>query len=74
MPFPLGRPFGAADHPEFQTDVLRSALGLLESAAEPTIVDYPHDAPEGDGGVWACAIELPEPEVSQLESALRRGD
>jgi len=72
VPFPLGRPLGVADNPEFQTDVLRSALGLLETATEPMIADYPHDAPDGGGdGVWACAIELPAPEVSELESSLR---
>ena len=71
VPFPLGRPLGVADDRDFQTDVLRSALGLLETAAEPTIVDYPHDAPDCDDGVWACAIELPAPEVSELESSLR---
>jgi len=72
VPFPLGRPFGVADDSEFQTDVLRSALGLLETAAEPTIVDYPHEAPDGGvDGVWACAIELPTPELSELESSLR---
>ena len=72
VPFPLGRPLGVADNPEFQTDVLRSALGLLESAAEPTIVDYLRDAPDADGdAVWACAVELPTPQVSELESSLR---
>ncbi len=72
VPFPLGRPLGVADNPEFQTDVLRSALGLLETATEPTIADYPHDAPDGSAeGVWACAIELPTPEVSELEASLR---
>ena len=72
MPFPLGRPLGVADHPEFQHDVLRSALQLLESATEPTIVDYPHEAPDGNGeGVWACAIELPTPEMSELEGSVR---
>lgn len=71
VPFPLGRPLGVADNREFQTDVLRSALGLLETATEPTIVDYPHEAPDGGDGVWACAIELPTPELSELESSLR---
>lgn len=61
-----------ADNPGFQRDVLRSALKLLESATEPTIADYPHEAPDGNGeGVWACAIELPTPEMSELESAVR---
>ena len=72
MPFPLGRPLGVADNPDFQRDVLRSALQLLETATEPTIADYPHEAPDGNGdGVWACAIELPTPEMSELESSLR---
>ena len=71
VPFPLGRPLGVADDPEFQHDVLRGALGLLETATEPTIADYPHDAPDCEDGVWACAIELPTPEVSELESSLR---
>ena len=72
VPFPLGRPLGVADDPDFQHDVLRSALGLLETATEPTIADYPHDAPDCDDGIWACAIELPAPEVSELEASLRR--
>ena len=71
VPFPLGRPLGVADNPDFQTDVLRCALGLLDTATEPTIVDYGHEAPDSDDGVWACAIELPAPEVSELESSLR---
>ena len=61
-----------ADNPEFQRDVLRSALNLLESATGPTIADYPHEAPDGNGdGIWACAIELPTPEMSELEAAVR---
>ena len=72
VPFPLGRPLGIADNPDFQMDVLRSALRLLETATEPTIEDYPHEAPDGNGeGVWACSVSLPEPNVSDLESALR---
>ena len=73
MPFPLGRPLGVADDAEFQTDVLRSALRLLETATGPTIADFPREAPDGNGdGVWACSIAMPEPDVSDLESALRR--
>ena len=72
VPFPLGRPLGVADAPDFQRDVLRSALRLLETATEPTIEDYPHDAPDGGGdGVWSCSVQLPEPELSNLETALR---
>ena len=47
-------------------------MQLLETATEPTIADYPHEAPDGNGdGVWACAIELPTPEMSELESSVR---
>lgn len=70
--FPLGRPFGAADAPDFQRDVLRSALRLLETAQEPTIEDYPYDAPsDAPAGVWACPVALPQPDASDLERALR---
>jgi len=72
VPFPLGRPLGVAGDPDFQRDVLRSALRLLDTATEPVIEDYPHDAPDGGGdGVWSCSIMLPEPEVSDLEAAIR---
>ncbi len=71
-PFPLGRPFGAADAPDLQRDVLRRALRLLETAQAPTIEDYPFDAPVGaPSGVWACPVALPEPDASDLERALR---
>lgn len=45
VPFPLGRPLGTAGDAAFQTDVLKAAFDLLETATEPTIVDFPHDAP-----------------------------
>lgn len=40
--FPMGRPLGAPNDVERQLDVIRTALGLLETATEPgTIVSYP---------------------------------
>ncbi len=73
VPFPLGRPLGVAEDPEFQTDVLRSALRLLETATAPVIEDYSREAPDGNGdGVWACSISMPDTEVSDLESALQQ--
>ncbi len=60
VPFPLGRPLGAADAPEFQHRVLSAALQLLETATEPTIVDFPDEAPESaEPEVWACPLNLP---------------
>ena len=45
VPFPLGRPLGAIDDPEFQKDVLKAAFDLLHTAVEPTIENYPNAAP-----------------------------
>jgi hypothetical protein len=39
--FPLGRPLGKPQDPEFQHRVLAAAFSLLESATEPTLVDFP---------------------------------
>ncbi|MCY4533351.1 MAG: hypothetical protein OXC84_13645 [Gammaproteobacteria bacterium] len=60
VPFALGRPLGSADDPEFQKDVMRAAFGMLATASEPTIVDYPRDAPEeAEPGEWACPVSFP---------------
>jgi hypothetical protein len=60
VPFALGRPLGSAEDPEFQRQVLRAALGMLATATEPTIEDYPIEAPpEAGPGAWACPLNLP---------------
>ena len=41
VPFELGRPFGPPNHPEFQTDVLRTVLDLFKKEAGPVLEDYP---------------------------------
>ena len=59
VPFPLGRPLGAINDPEFQKDVLRTAFGLLDTAVEPTIEDYQIEAPDkGLSDDWACPLNL----------------
>ncbi len=46
VPFELGRPLGAPRDAEFQTDVLLSALKLIETeASQPFITDYKQDDP-----------------------------
>ncbi len=60
VPFALGRPLGSAADPGFQTDVLRAAFAILETAESPTIVDYLVDAPmEAGPEAWACPVNLP---------------
>ncbi len=78
VPFELGRPFGAPNQPEFQMDVLRSTLALLERTdGAPIIEDYPHDAPEvseQDASGWACPIPLapPAPAGTETERLIQR--
>ncbi|MCP3912591.1 MAG: hypothetical protein GY713_16745, partial [Actinomycetia bacterium] len=59
VPYALGRPLGSADDPEFQKNVIRASLAMLETASERTIEDYPVEAPDEAGpGVWACPLNL----------------
>jgi hypothetical protein len=78
VPFELGRPFGAPNQPEFQMDVLRSTLALLErTEGAPILDDYPHDAPEvsdQEASGWACPIPLapPAPAGNETERLIQR--
>ena len=58
VPFPLGRPLGVPGDERFQLDVMRAAFAMLETATEPTIDDYPIDAPGGGPEPWACPLSL----------------
>lgn len=71
VPFALGRPLGSADDPEFQKQVMRVAFGMLASAIEPTIEDYPIEAPEeADEGEWACPVSFPPKEDGSYTAQL----
>ena len=63
VPFEFGRPFGVPDDPQFQREVLLSALRLLERDAGPILADYPVDAPAADAGdeSWVCPVNLRPP-------------
>ncbi len=63
---------GAPNEPEFQLDVLRSALALLGRDSGPVLEDYPHDAPAGGGEPWACPVALPGAEPGDQEARLLR--
>ncbi len=65
VPFPLGRPLGVPGDAEFQLNVMRAAFGMLATATEPTIEDYPIDAPGSGPEVWACPLSIAvDPDVS----------
>jgi hypothetical protein len=63
VPFPLGRPLGIPNNPEFQRDVLLHALRLLEAAEGPVLQDYPRDAEAeaGDPAPLACPVNFAAP-------------
>jgi hypothetical protein len=70
VPFELGRPLGVPGDVEYQTDVLSSALILLEEGTGPILRDYPRDAPReaGEQG-WQERAGLPilsKDEISAL--------
>ena len=53
--FPLGRPLGHPQDPEFQHDVLRRAFALLEEESGPVLVHHP-DVIEADETPLSCSI------------------
>ena len=60
VPFALGRPLGKAGDGDFQKNVVRAALGMLETATEPTIEDYPVEVPaEAQTRDWVCPVSFP---------------
>ncbi|MDZ7728047.1 MAG: hypothetical protein U5Q44_07555 [Dehalococcoidia bacterium] len=75
VPFELGRPFGVPNDREFQANVLRAALKLLDAPEGPVLEDYPLDAPavDGDAEPWTCLLPAPpEPEATTGTEALRQ--
>lgn len=54
VPFALGRPLGAPMQPDFQRDVLRRLLRLLDAESGPVREDFEQDAPYGsDNPDWS---------------------
>ena len=53
--FPLGRPLGHPQNPEFQHDVLRRAFALLEEPSGPILIHHP-EVIESDETPLSCSI------------------
>lgn len=66
VPFELGRPFGAANNPQLQKNVLFTGLKLLERMDGPILEDFTEEAPESSEGQtlegWTCPVNLPSPD------------
>lgn len=74
VPFPLGRPLGIPNDPEFQRRVVVAALTLLERPSGPILEDFPEDIPlipgvDADGEeLMACAVSF-APDLAMATSA-----
>jgi hypothetical protein len=70
VPFELGRPLGAPQHPEFQRRVLQTVLGLLDHQEGPILADFAQDAPRTESGpeVLACPYVPPADPVNPDDS------
>ena len=53
--FPLGRPVGKPNDPEFQHDVLRRAFSLLEQETGPVLEDHPEEIIGGEEPL-SCSV------------------
>ena len=65
VPFELGRPFGSPNEPDFQGEVLLTALKMLERNDGPLLDDFPK-APPGpppDMEGWSCPVNLAPPQL-----------
>ncbi|MGH2940241.1 MAG: hypothetical protein ACRDPE_19205 [Solirubrobacterales bacterium] len=66
--FPLGRPLGKPDDPEFQHRVLGAAFALLEAPSGPVIADFPETIEQDLDQPVAC--NLPPEDTSGLHPAI----
>ena len=54
--FPLGRPLGNPNEPEFQRKVITAAFSLLEMPSGPVLVDYPISIDDDADTPLSCPI------------------
>ena len=54
--FPLGRPLGKPNDPDFQRDVLEHAFALLDESSGPVLEDHPVKIEDGADSPLSCVI------------------
>ena len=75
VPFPLGRPLGAAGDAAFQHRVIAAALALLDRPDGPVLEDFPEPAPEADPGEpWSCPVRFAQPAVGDDIAGMARAE
>ena len=57
--FPMGRPLGKPNNPEFQKKVIRTAFDLLEKSSGPVVDDFSEIIPVREGRMsYALPVSL----------------
>ena len=57
--FPMGRPLGKPNDPDYQLKVIRAAFSLLDKSSGPVLEDFPDVIPVKDGRMgYALPVEL----------------
>lgn len=54
--FPLGRPLGRPNDPDFQTRVLRSAFAMLSESSGPVLLDFPETIEDSSAQPLVCQL------------------
>ena len=66
-----GCPLGVAGDVDFQKNVLRASFAMLQNAVEPTIEDYPIEAPVESGSrEWSCPVSFAVTEDESISGRL----
>jgi len=71
--FPMGRPLGKPNDPEYQKRVIRSAFNLFDSSSGPILEDFPDIIPVRDGRMgYALPVKLviKKSEIGDIETIL----
>jgi len=75
VPFPLGRPLGAAGDAAFQHRVIAAALALFDRPEGPVLEDFPDPAPEdGSGEPWSCPVRFARATVEEDVAGAARAE
>ena len=72
VPFPLGRPLGAAGDAAFQHRVIAAALALFDRPEGPVLEDFPEPAPVGGSSEpWSCPVRFARAAVGDVAGTAR---
>ena len=75
VPFPLGRPLGAAGDAAFQHRVIAAALALFDRPDGPVLEDFSEQAPvDGSDEPWSCPVRFAKATVGDDVAEMARAE